>query len=211
MTPPLDDAAPAEPQAFAEPAVLPALGADALLDRAADAALALAADRPWGEISLRDIAASAGIPFAALYARAPGKTALLNRLSRRLDAQALDAVEGDDSVLAHDRLFEVFMARLETMQPHRDALIAIARSEGLSLAPRLPLTARALAEAAGVDTSGPRGALRLAALTAVWARTLQVWRDDEGALNRTMAEIDRRLKEADTRLARLKAGWGSDG
>ena len=101
------------------------------------------------------------------------------------------------------------MARLEAMQPARDALIAIGRVEGAALAPRLPRTARALAEAAGVDTSGPRGALRLAALTAVWARTLQVWRDDEGALNRTMAEIDKRLKEADGRLAKVGAGWGA--
>ena len=208
MTPPPDDAA-AAPQAPASVAALPSPSADALLDRAADAALALAADRPWTEINLRDVAQHAGVPFAALYARAPGKTALLDRLSKRLDAQALDAVEGDVSALAHDRLFEAFMARLETMQPHRDALIAIARTEGVALAPRLPRTARALAEAAGVDTAGPRGALRLTALTAVWARTLQVWRDDEGALNRTMAEIDRRLKEADGRLARVKAGWSA--
>ena len=196
------DAAP--PQAAAPPS-LPA-GED-MLDRAAEAALRLAADRPWSEITLRDIAQAAGTPFAALYAKAPGKTALLARYGRRLDAQAMAAVEGDPSAQAHDRLFEAFMARLEAMQQHRDALIAVARNEGAALAPALPRTARALAEAAGVDTSGPRGALRLAALTAVWARTLQVWRDDDGAYNRTMAEIDKRLKEADRRLARLKSGW----
>jgi AcrR family transcriptional regulator len=197
MTPPLDNAEPSETGSV-----------EALLDHAGDAALKLAADRPWGDITLRDIAIEAGVPFAALYSRAPGKTALLNRVSKRLDARALAQIEGDASVLAHDRLFEALMARLEVMQPHRDALIAIARSEGpTAMAPRLPRTARALAEASGVDTSGPRGALRLAALTAVWARTLQVWRDDEGALNRTMAEIDKRLREADKRLRRIKAGW----
>jgi hypothetical protein len=58
-----------------------------------------------------------------------------------------------------------------------------------------------------VDTSGPRGALRLTALTGAWARTLQVWRDDEGALNRTMAEIDKLLTRADKRLARVGAGF----
>jgi AcrR family transcriptional regulator len=181
-----------------------------VLDRAAEAALALAADRPWGEIALRDIARAAGVGFAELYARAPGKAALLDRLSRRFDREALAAAEDDTAPDAeiHDRLFEAVMARLEAMAPHRDALIAIARSEGvLVLGPRMPATARALLEAAGIDTGGPRGALRVAAMTAVWLRTLQVWRDDEGALNRTMAEIDKRLKQMGERLKRVGAGF----
>jgi AcrR family transcriptional regulator len=181
-----------------------------VLDRAVEAALALAHERPWGEIALRDIARAAGVPFAELYARAPGKAALLDRLSRRLDREALTAAEEDAAPDAeiHDRLFEAVMARLEAMAPHRDALIAIARAEGaIVLAPRLPQTARALLEAAGIDTDGPRGALRIAAMTAVWLRTLQVWRDDEGALNRTMAEIDKRLRQMRGRLKRVGAGF----
>ena len=51
------------------------------------------------------------------------------------------------------------------------------------------------------------GAARVAAVAGVWARTAQVWRDDEGALNRTMAEIDRLLKRADKALGRVGAGW----
>src|SRR5205085_2384979 len=104
----------------------------------------------------------------------PSKAALLGRLSRRMDREALATAEADTAPAAeiHDRLFEAVMARLEAMAPHRNALIAIARaSGGAGLAPRLPLTARALLEAAGIDTSGPRGALRVAAMTAVWLRT----------------------------------------
>jgi hypothetical protein len=36
---------------------------------------------------------------------------------------------------------------------------------------------------------------------------VQVWRDDEGALNRTMAEIDQRLKQMRERLGRIRAGF----
>jgi hypothetical protein len=179
------------------------------LDRAGDAALTLAADRPWPEITLRDIAVGAELSFAQLYAAASTKGRVLDALSRRLDRAALDAAEGqsaDEEV--HDRLFEVVMARIEAMEPHRFALIAIARAEGpLAIAPRLPRTARALLEAAGVDASGVRGGVRLAAMTAVWARTLQVWRDDEGALNRTMAEIDKQLRALRDRLGRVGAGF----
>ncbi len=179
-----------------------------VLDRAADAALRLAGETPWADITLRDIATAAGAPFAELYVRAPGKNALLDRLSKRLDDAALKASD-DPSPDVGDRLFEVVMARLEAMEPDRIVLIAIARSEGLSprMARRLAFTARALLEAAGVDAGGRRGAIRLVAMTAVWARVLQVWRDDEGALNRTMAEIDKRLKLMRKRLGQVGAGF----
>lgn len=178
------------------------------LDRAAQAALVLAEDRPWTEITLREVARAAGLSFAELYARAPGKAALVDRLSRRFDAEALALSEDEDAPDAHDRLFEATMARLEVMAPHRDALIAMARSEGpAAMAPRLPRTARALLEAAGIDTGGRKGLLRTAAMTAVWVRTLQVWRDDEGAYNRTMAEIDKRLRQMRKRLGQIGAGF----
>jgi hypothetical protein len=44
-------------------------------------------------------------------------------------------------------------------------------------------------------------------MAAVWGRVLQVWRDDEGALNRTMAEIDKRLRQMRERLGRIGAGF----
>ena len=179
-----------------------------LLDKAADAALSLAQDRLWSEITLRDIAVAAGVGFADLYARAPGKSALLERLAARFDRAALNTAELEPAAEAHDRLFEAVMARLEAMEPHRTALVAIGRSEGLAaLGPRLPRTARALLEAAGIDSGGVAGAARIVAMTAVWTRILLVWRDDEGALNRTMAEIDKQLKSMRKGLERLRAGY----
>ena len=146
--------------------------------------------------------------FADLYSRAPGKAALLERLSARFDRAALNTAELEPAADAHDRLFEAVMARLEAMEPHRAALVAIGRSEGLAaLGPRLPRTARALLEAAGIDTGGLKGAARIAAMTAVWTRILMVWRDDEGALNRTMAEIDKQLKAMRKGLERLRASF----
>ena len=180
-----------------------------VLDRAAAAALTLAADRPWPEVSLRDIAVAAELGFAELYVAADSKAGVLDALSRRFDRAALDTADrlpADEAV--HDRLFEIVMARIEAMEPHRYALIAIARAEGpVAMAPRLTRTARALLEAGGVGASGVGGSVRLAAMTAVWARVLQVWRDDEGALNRTMAEIDKQLRALRDRLGRVGAGF----
>lgn len=176
---------------------------DEILDRAADAALALAADRPWPAVALRDIAVRAEVPFAQLYAGADSKHAVLAHLSARFDQAAL-AVDYPENSEPHDRLFDAAMARLEAMEPHRAALLAIARSEGpLVSVARFPRIARAILEAAGVPATSPR----LLAMTAVWARVVQVWRDDEGALNRTMAELDKRLKQMAQRLAKVGAGF----
>ena len=174
-----------------------------ILDKATDAALALAAERPWREVSLRRIAEHAGVDFTELYAKAPAKPLLVLRLSQKLDRAALAtaATQSDD---LHDRLFDATMARVEAMEAHREALRSMARGEGpISIAPHLPMTARAILEAAGVTATPPR----LAAMTLVWGRVVQVWRDDEGALNRTMAEIDKRLKTMRTRLGRIGAGF----
>ena len=173
------------------------------LDRAAAAALALAADKPWPQVTLRDIATKADVPFPALYALADSKAAVLSHLSTRFDQAAL-GVDYPEGSAAHDRLFDAAMARIEAMEPHRAALIAISKSEGvLTAAARFPRIARAILEAAGVEATAPR----LAAMMAVWARVVQVWRDDEGALNRTMAELDKRLKQMAGQLGKLGAGF----
>jgi AcrR family transcriptional regulator len=173
------------------------------LDPAAEALLALAGEKPWREISLRDIAERAGLDFADLYAEVRGKEAVLARLSGALDEAALRTA-ATPSQDAHDRLFDAAMARLEAMEPHRAALTGLAREvPALVLAAHFPATARAILEAAGVPATPPR----LAAMILVWARVAQVWRDDEGALNRTMAELDKRLKQMRSRLTRLRAGF----
>ena len=146
-----------------------------ILDRAAAAALALAAERPWRQVALRDIAAKAGVHFADLYGAAPSKAAVITHLARRFDVAALATAEHGGESDAHDRLFDAAMARLEAMQPHRKALLAVAADESpLDAARRAPGTARAILEAAGVDATPPR----LAAMGAVWIRLLQVWRTD---------------------------------
>jgi AcrR family transcriptional regulator len=180
---------------------------DDLKDRAAAAALALVQDRPWPQVSLRDIAAKADIPLADLYVHTSSKPAVIDWLARRYDLAALGGAV-DDGAEAHDRLFDSVMRRLEAMEAHRASLLAIQASEGLApIARRLPRTARAILEGAGVDASGRKGAARVAAMSLVWGRVLQVWRADQGALNRTMAEVDRRLKQMRRALERTGAGF----
>lgn len=173
-----------------------------ILQRAVDALVAQCAEKPWREVTLRGVAEAAGLTLAELYAEANSKTFLIDFLSQRLDGAALAtaATPSDD---LHDALFDAAMARIEAMGPYRPALAGVSGSAVIALAPHLPRTARAILEAAGVEATAPR----LAAMTLVWARVVQVWRADEGALNRTMAEIDRRLKQMRERLGAIGAGF----
>ncbi len=100
-----------------------------ILDQAIDAAVALAAERTWREVSLREIAERASVDFGQLYAKTPAKPLLVLRLSQRLDRAALAtaATPSDD---VHDRLFDATMARVEAMEAHRTALISMARGAG---------------------------------------------------------------------------------
>lgn len=173
------------------------------LDPAAVALLDLAREQPWSRISLRDVADRAGVELVDLYGETRGKAAIVWRISEMLDRAALrtDATASEDP---HDRLFDAAMARIEAMEPYRAALVALSReAPRLVVAAHLPATARAILEAAGVPATPPR----VAAMALVWARVIQVWRDDEGALNRTMAELDKRLRQLRSRLGRIGAGF----
>lgn len=171
-------------------------------EKAATALLDLAADRPWRDITLLEVARHAGLDLTELYGCVQSKTTLLATVSRDLDKAALrTSAKGSEDI--HDRLFDAIMARVEAMEPHRVALTKIAREAGPYVALHFPATARALLEAAGLEATPPR----LAGMVVTWARVAQVWRDDEGALNRTMSEIDKRLRQLRANLGRVRAGF----
>jgi AcrR family transcriptional regulator len=175
---------------------------EAVLEEGLVALNALCAERPWREVTLRDVAEKASLTLTELYRQAPSKTALIDHLAARLDDAALaTAATASDDV--HDRLFDAAMARIEAMAPWRAILAGVDGSGLVYLAPHLPRAARAILEAAGVEATPPR----LAVMTLVWGRIVQVWRADEGACNRTMAEIDKLLKQMRTRLALFGAGF----
>jgi AcrR family transcriptional regulator len=173
--------------------------ASAVLDRAADAALELAADRPWAAITLGEIAERAGVSFAELYARTPSKSALLDRV-----LQALRRGGRGDRTQRRDARPAV-RSGYGAARGHGAAPLSADRHR-----PRRAPGAdrRALAahgrDAAGGGRSAGGGAGRGGQDAGDDRRlgaVLQVWRDDEGALNRTMAEID-------SGCARCASVWG---
>ncbi len=175
-----------------------------------DTAMKLAAERGWGDLSLAEIAEAAKLPLSKVYPVFPSKTAILGAFSRQIDAAVLAAEEaGARAGGAHDRLFDALMRRFDALRPYREALGNIVCAEAgdpfsaLCGLCRLRRSMACMLEAAGLSTTGLRGALRVKALALAYLATLRVFlRDDSPDMAATMAALDRNLSCLG-RLARL--------
>ena len=173
--------------------------------RIVDAALQLAAERGWAEITLDDIAAAAKLDADEVYRLTPTKSAVLNAFVRRTDLAVLEsqpvADEEEAESTTHDRLFDVLMRRFEVLRPDRAALGVLCRDlprDPIALAATIPqahCSFGRMLQAAGVSTKGLLGLARIHAITAVWLATQRTWFSDEGPdMARTMAVLDRNLR-----------------
>ena len=182
-------------------------------DAIVDALLKLAASDGWRDLSLKDIARESGVTLAALRQEFSSKTEILADLIRRTDEAVLARAETEvTSDNAHDRLFDVVMMRLEALAPHKSALRAIFK-DAPTLIDDLPALIRAQAEskrwmliAADLEPHGLNGMIQTAGLGMIYGRVLRTWvREEDAALPRTMAELDRLLRRGARVLDRLEA------
>lgn len=181
-------------------------------EAAVEALMRLAAEQPWSDIEVGDIAREAGLSLAELRDLFPSKGAVLGGLTRIIDRAVL---EGDGADLAdeptRERLFDVLMRRLDAMTPYKPALRRIAyalRGEPMAM---LALNGvmlnshRYMLAAAGIDTEGPLGRLKLQGVVIAFARVTQVWLDDDDpALARTMARLDKEIRNGERFMERAE-------
>ncbi len=166
------------------------------------AAFELIAQTGWRSLTVAAAARAAGLPMARARARFSCRLAILRRFGRLADQAALAGIVEDSTL--RDRLLGIVMSRIDALQAHRAGVQALLRD-----LPRDPVTAAALLPAsllsmrwmldgAGIETSGPRGTLRVKGMLVVWLATLRAWRDDETEdLSPTMAALDRALQRAE--------------
>jgi AcrR family transcriptional regulator len=168
--------------------------------RIVDALLQLAAERRFEEISIRDIAARAGVSLLEFRDAFPSKSAVLGGLNRIIDRAALTDPIEDDSASTRDRLFEALMRRLDAMAPYKAGLREVVAwlKRDPTAAPQMNRailnSMRFVLETVGVDAEGPAGALKLQGLVFAWIRIVEVWlEDEEEGLSRTLAALDSEL------------------
>jgi AcrR family transcriptional regulator len=186
-------------------------GADDARERIIDAAMALAAERGWREFTMHDVAETARLPLGQTVALFPDRLSIIAAFMRRIDAQVLDGLDAElAGEPARERLLDVLISRFEAMAPYKVAVRSIFRflasepEAALALRGSVLRSARAMLAGAGIESYGAGGAARVLGLAFVFRRALGVWLDDDDpGMARTMAEIDRRLRDGERALDRL--------
>jgi AcrR family transcriptional regulator len=177
-----------------------------------EALMRLAAERPWDDIEIRDIAEEAGVSLSEFREMFPSKGAVLGGFARMVDLKVLEGSSDDLSgEPARERLFDVYMRYIDALAPYKTALRRIAfvvRSEPLTLAAlnQVALNShRFILAAANIPTEDSLGPIKLQGSVLTLARTLETWFEDEDPhLARTMARLDRELGNAERFMARAE-------
>jgi AcrR family transcriptional regulator len=173
-------------------------------DKAIDALMTLLAERNFEDIGLAEVAGRAGLKLSQLRAEFGSTLAIFAAHIKDIDRTVLAGGEDMTDESPRERLFDVLMRRLEAMAPYKEAVRSMLRSArrnpGLAFALNI-MAVRSqtwMLEAAGINAAGKKGALRAQGAALMFARVLRVWLDDDDpALDRTMAALDRGLASAE--------------
>jgi AcrR family transcriptional regulator len=174
-------------------------------EKAIGALMALLAQHPFEEIGLAEVAGRAGLSLSQLRAEFGSVMAILGAFTKDIDRKVLDAATDElEDAPARERLFDVLMRRIEALAPYKDAIRSLLnsarRNPGLAMALNgmAMRSQRWMLTAAGIDTNGPRGLLRIQGTALLFGRVATIWtEDDDESLDRTMAALDRGLASAE--------------
>ena len=173
-------------------------------DRLIDAALALAEENGWRPLSMSGIATAADVPLAEIYRHFPSKMAILDGVTRRIDAAVLDGGPGDEEDSVRDRIFDLLMRRFDALNAQRSGIIAVVKDlpkDPAAALSQLSALQRAMAwtlDLAGDPPDGLLGQIKVRALGLLYLIVLRTWVDDDSPdMAKTMAALDRRLSQAE--------------
>lgn len=181
-----------------------------------DVALDLFERQGYAAVALAEIADAAGLTLADLLRRYPSKSALVAAWLGRVDAGMLDAAKAAEDETPRDRLFEVIMGRLDLLAPRKPLIRALGRAAigdpelACTLAGALRRSVRWMLAAARIEAEGLRGFVIRRGLAGVYVDTLRIWIADASEdAARTMAHLDKRLRQAAGLLGRLSSSRGT--
>jgi ubiquinone biosynthesis protein COQ9 len=177
------------------------------------ALLRLASERPWQDISMVEIADAAGMTLVDLRKEFERKSQMLSSFGYMVDAEVLrKAPRRSTTQTPRDAVFEVVMSRFDVLSPYKAALKSAADGGGIdsSLFKSLMRSQTAMLQAAGINTEGPAGAIRVAGLAGVFTRTFNTWLNDtDPGMARTMAFLDRQLRSGERTLSMMDGACDS--
>jgi AcrR family transcriptional regulator len=176
------------------------------------ALLELAGERHWEDIPLADVGTRANVSLSTFRDLFPSKGAVLAAFLRQIDKIVLEGTKPEPAdEPAKERLIAVLRRRLDALAPYKLGLEGIgewtARDPfaAAELNKLMINSMRFMLEAAGIDSEGPVGALKLQGLVFAWRRVLQTWfSDDDPELAATLAALDHELTRGGRLIARAE-------
>ena len=178
------------------------------IDSIVDTALSLASKGKWEDVTLGDVSDVTKIPMPEIVNAVGTKFGILSLYLRRLDAETLANLDHDTTDASiRERIFDTLLCRLDAMDVHKTAIDSIIRAtlqDPLVTWHSAQLLGRSLTymlEVSGVSSSGISGFSRISGLGIIYLRTLQIWLTDDSAdMSKTMAELDKRLRQAESAI-----------
>lgn len=179
-----------------------------ILEMGVRAALRLAAETHWGDLTLSAIAEEAGIALEQFHG-ITSKDSIADAVERYFD-RAMSEGSFDSEDTPRTRLFDVIMMRFEAMEEYRPGLLSLMKWRQSQPARLLALIGARQSSAdwalvcAGLDRSeGLPKPVKTTAIAWCIAQAEIAWRKEDSAdLSRTMAKLDGELRKMEER-----AGW----
>lgn len=180
-------------------------------DKIINATLQLAAVVGWTDLKLSSIAAETKVTLSDISSEFASKADILDAFMARTDAQLLARLdeEEESEELPRDRLFDVLMHRFELLEPYKPALRAISKDlrwnpQDWAVAGNASLRSQGwILAGAGIEESGFQHLIKRGGLAYIYGRVFQIWLEEgDAGLSKTMAELDRRLRQGENILER---------
>jgi AcrR family transcriptional regulator len=182
--------------------------------RIVDAAVALAEERGWGAVRLRQVAERLDMPLAELRRHFRDKDAVADAWLARADTAMLAAApRGFAALAARQRLYRVICRWLDALAPHRRVTAEMLAEKlypghphhNLALLFWLSRTVQWIREAARLDAGGMQKRVEEIGITALFVATLGVWvRDESPGAERTRRFLANRLAAAERAMGWLR-------
>ena len=143
-------------------------------------------------------------PVAEIYKYFPSKIAIVGALLERSTDLIISSDEPYSSnEPVHDRLIDNILKRFDILEQDKQAIISIVKDTkfdplaNLFLAPKLFNSMAQTLEKSGINSSGLVGMMRIKGVTVIYLMAFNIWMHDNSPdLEKTMAFLDRRLKQA---------------
>lgn len=182
-------------------------------DKTFEACLKVIEREGWKGFSFAKAAQNSDLPLAAFHEQFSSPSDVMIHLFRLIDQEVFKHLDSYEGLAPKDALFDILMIRFESAQPYKIVLKSfwedwiMAPAEVPAFACQGFSSMAWMLEAAGLESRGVRGFLRVQGLTTLYLLTLRTWlTDDSPDLGKTMVFLDKGLVKLE-RAARFLNGF----